>query len=1086
MLPNIDGLSGLTSVEGWLKISYNAALTNVDGLSGLTDLGGDLSIFFNPALTNINGLSALTSVGGYLELVHNATLTNMDGFSALTSVGGYLELIFNAALTNVDGFSALTSVGGDLTISEHSVLWEFCGLYPMLNGGGLNGTYTVSDNAANPTEQEIIDGGPCPVVCPGDITLSSQSEVNAFDCTSVEGNLTISGDDISDLSPLTNLTDLGGYLSIYSNAALTNVDGFSALISVGGDLAISENSALSEFCGLYTLFNVGGLNGTYTVSGNAANPTEQEIVDAGPCQDCDGDITLSSQGQVDAFDCTTVVGNLTISGADITDLNQLTGLIIVGGSLIIIDNPLLENIDGLSSLTSVGGGENSRNPALPFVEQMLNIEQNPLLTNVNGLSSLTSVVGNLTFWYNSMLVEYCGLYPLISGGGLTGSYSVGYNGLNPSTAEIFYGGPCTVVCPGDITLSSQAEVNAFDCTSVEGNLTISGDDISDLSPLSVLTNVGGNLYIGNNVVLQNLDGLSALSSVSGYFHIYFNDALTSIEGLSALTSVGGNLDIYENNLLTNVNGLSALTYVGGKLWLNYCNALANIDGLTAITSLDGDISIDHNNALMNIDGLSGLTTVNGILWLNNCNALMNLDGLIDLTFIGGDAKIYNNDVMTNIDGLTSLMTIGGNLQVTNNPSLSEFCGLYPLLNGGGLNGTYTVTGNSLNPTKEEIIATGLCGSYVINLSAGWQGLSSYIMPAENDIVEVINPVAADFIIATTMTDIYYPAGPINTIIDWASQSAYKVKMSVPATLPMFGDEETNKTIALPAGWSLMPVICNYPVDAATTLAPFDLEIAKDVAGTGVLWEDMGINTLGNLEPGSAYYVLLNASGSITFPANSAKGAVIEATMGQMPENPWNEIHISSSSHLLAVIAGGMEDVLPGDVIGVFSTDGFCYGISEVINPDQNMAISVFADDQTTTYKDGFEVGESFTLKLFNPDSSDEFDLEAVYDPNMPNGIFFENEGLSAISQLKVSSSGISSHSSGISIYPNPTNDVVWITGLKAYNEIELMNSTGSVLLLQTVTEQDKISLNLSSLSSGIYQIRLTGANSTIIKKIIKN
>ena len=39
------------------------------------------------------------------------------------------------------------------------------------------------------------------------------------------------------------------------------------------------------------------------------------------------------------------------------------------------------------------------------------------------------------------------------------------------------------VC-GSLTLTSQAEVDAVSCTSVTGNLTISGPDIADLSPLS--------------------------------------------------------------------------------------------------------------------------------------------------------------------------------------------------------------------------------------------------------------------------------------------------------------------------------------------------------------------------------------------------------------------------------------------------------------------------------------------------------------------------------------------------------------------------------------------------------------------------
>ena len=49
------------------------------------------------------------------------------------------------------------------------------------------------------------------------------------------------------------------------------------------------------------------------------------------------------------------------------------------------------------------------------------------------------------------------------------------------------------VYDGSITLSTQAQVNAFSYSSITGNLTIQGADITDLSPLSALTSVGRDL-----------------------------------------------------------------------------------------------------------------------------------------------------------------------------------------------------------------------------------------------------------------------------------------------------------------------------------------------------------------------------------------------------------------------------------------------------------------------------------------------------------------------------------------------------------------------------------------------------------------
>jgi len=71
-------------------------------------------------------------------------------------------------------------------------------------------------------------------------------------------------------------------------------------------------------------------------------------------------------------------------------------------------------------------------------------------------------------------------------------------------------------CPEDITLSTQAEVDAFaatyDCTELTGMLTISGDDITNLQGLSAITSIG-TLHISGNAALTNLDGLSNLTTV---------------------------------------------------------------------------------------------------------------------------------------------------------------------------------------------------------------------------------------------------------------------------------------------------------------------------------------------------------------------------------------------------------------------------------------------------------------------------------------------------------------------------------------------------------------------------------------------
>ena len=82
--------------------------------------------------------------------------------------------------------------------------------------------------------------------------------------------------------------------------------------------------------------------------------------------------------------------------------------------------------------------------------------------------------------------------------------------------------PCL---PEGITFSTQTEIDNFQinypsCTEIEGNVTIKGDDITNLNGLDVLTAIGGNLAIGDlfpnvNPLLEDLEGLENVTLIGG-------------------------------------------------------------------------------------------------------------------------------------------------------------------------------------------------------------------------------------------------------------------------------------------------------------------------------------------------------------------------------------------------------------------------------------------------------------------------------------------------------------------------------------------------------------------------------------------
>ena len=107
-ITNLNGLSNLESICGYLNISFNPSLPNLIGLENLTNLG-DLFITSNPSLENIDALLSLTSAN-FLQISLNDILDNLNGLSNLATVTSTIVLE-GPNLTDLDGLQNLTSVG---------------------------------------------------------------------------------------------------------------------------------------------------------------------------------------------------------------------------------------------------------------------------------------------------------------------------------------------------------------------------------------------------------------------------------------------------------------------------------------------------------------------------------------------------------------------------------------------------------------------------------------------------------------------------------------------------------------------------------------------------------------------------------------------------------------------------------------------------------------------------------------------------------------------------------------------------------------------------------------------------------------
>lgn len=279
--------------------------------------------------------------------------------------------------------------------------------------------------------------------------------------------------------------------------------------------------------------------------------------------------------------------------------------------------------------------------------------------------------------------------------------------------------PFSSCLPQGITFSTQTEIDHFQtnypgCTGIEGNVTINGDNITNLNGLNGLTFIGGSLNINGNNALTSLTGLDNLTSIGDELSIFGNGALSSLTGLENLSFIGNILYIFGNNALTSLTGLQNLTSLEEGLTLFYNDALVSLTGLKNLTSIGNFLSIGGNNTLTSLTGLENLASIGGAFSIGKNNALTSLTGLENLTSIGGALIISENNSITSLTGLENINagTIT-NVKIFDNPTLSD-CAIQSICEYlAAPNGVFEIHGNATGCNSQEEVEEAC-----IYLSAG--------------------------------------------------------------------------------------------------------------------------------------------------------------------------------------------------------------------------------------------------------------------------------------------------------------------------------------------------------------------------------
>ena len=620
-ITDLSPLAAITEVTGNVIIHRNRDLPNLMGLNQLQFIGGDFAVENNADLTSLGDFTTLQSIGGGFAVVNNGDLTSLGDFSTLQSIGGDFAVENNGDLTSLGDFTALQTIGGGFAVGENADL-PSPGDFTALQSVG--GDFEMSDNA----------------------TLTSLGDFTVLQ--SIGGGFEVSGNDLlTSLEDFTVLQSIGGRFEVSDNAVLTSVRDFTTLQTIRGDFEVSGNAVLNSVRDFPVLQTIGG---SFEVSGTAdlTSLGDFSVLESigGSFKMSDNDV-LTSLGDFTALQ--TIGGSFEMSGnAVLTSPGAFPMLASIGSangipvpstgtdednvSILVEGNALLQDccvlVEFLSGATNAVSGQvfiGDNAPGCSSTTEVncnfLKIDQKVAFVAKTATEGTLEIFSTLSWQLSKPSTEADWIINIAADGGnsdassiagennasitITATANLNNEGRSTTltlTATDMAGSALTDPAPvtilftqlgsthiGDITLTSQASVNAFptsvratqnkksslqerrlnafstNVTAIQGNLIIgnydSDSDITDLRPLSSITHVTGSVEIVRNSRLVSLGFLANLQAIGGGFRVVGNNLLQDCCVLTEFLSGSTNAVSGQVSIDDNASGCSTTTQV---------------------------------------------------------------------------------------------------------------------------------------------------------------------------------------------------------------------------------------------------------------------------------------------------------------------------------------------------------------------------------------------------------------------------------------------------------------------------------------------------------------------------------------------
>jgi hypothetical protein len=390
----------------------------------------------------------------------------------------------------------------------------------------------------------------------------------------------------------------------------------------------------------------------------------------------------------------------------------------------------------------------------------------------------------------------------------------------------------------------------------------------------------------------------------------------------------------------------------------------------------------------------------------------------------------------------------------------------------------------------------------IDLKTGYNMVSTYVTPNDPDISAITKPISDQGYLLKVQDETgnsfenWGTTGWINNLGMIQKTEGYQFRVANNCQFQITGRQVSLPLdIQLRSGWNIISFpytesACPVTFVLKTLMDQNKLVKVQDESGNSIEnWGMFGgwVNTIGNLTPGKAYKIKLNADATLTIPKSYPKSASIQI-MKEMAEHFSTQIEGNGVDHMnINMTDIGQLGLMAGDELAAFD-GGLCVGtlkITEYHLVDGNASITAsYSTDEKI--QNGFAVGNPIQIKVWSQISGEESFVQS----EILNGQMTYERNASVLVKLKSMGTSISSFEElvKIDLFPNPGNGKVTVRFSQmpdAGSRIDILDLSGRRIVSREISDISE-EFNLENQSAGLYLVKSIIGTYNNTQKLIIN